>query len=376
MINNGISIGIINPSTDNGGGGEPQSLDQVLTVGDRPIKIVNKAYENVYNENFFDLIETDRAEHIFVDIEMNAVLNFGIFPLKTELLISNIAAANSFLNTGENINLQFAGQTYFDSQTIFIPAGSKAILKFLKTNGVQESWSVTFEFSSVPTQALNYVLNAGDRAWWNYVNFPLTGNITLTAPSRSRALVLTNENLSNDIIIFISDGGLTGMGAEYKVSNASDHNVSLRAIEGVELLGSSFDIPKNATAIIKHIKQVTNTGTYNNRTFFVSYELQEKQEAIYYIGGQDETGFLDIVEKSNNTNINFSFTRVKEGRIEIPEFNPLEYYIEHICYFENKLVGFNNDFEINNVNIYTKEIDGTDTDYAFVFGGIIKIIKF
>lgn len=105
----------------------------------------------------------------------------------------------------------------------------------------------------------------------------------------------------------------------------------------------------------------TNTGNFNS-----GGATPQVKEAVYYIAGQDETGFLGVVEKSNNTSTTFEFVRVDIGNFTCTNFDPVKHFIFSAINRYNAKVSFE-DGSISTINNISQ------SDGAYSFGGILII---
>jgi hypothetical protein len=121
-----------------------------------------------------------------------------------------------------------------------------------------------------------------------------------------------------------------------------------------------------------------------NRLLGITSDLQEQidnidtgggseiKEAVYYIGGQDETGLFDVVEKKNTIGINFGFVREGVGAYRINGFN----LSKHIVEFDGSTTI---QFIREEGAFFTKQtfLSNTNEDFAFFeFGGFIRITEY
>jgi len=113
------------------------------------------------------------------------------------------------------------------------------------------------------------------------------------------------------------------------------------------------------------LKDAGFTGNFNTP--------QAGGEAVYYIGGQDDTGFLDVVEKKNTIGVDFTFSRTGTGLFEFPQFDKTKHLISWMAITDEstvqKIAFYDND-DIKNFKTY---IDGEGNDSFFFLGGWIKI---
>lgn len=106
---------------------------------------------------------------------------------------------------------------------------------------------------------------------------------------------------------------------------------------------------------------------------------QSKKEAVYYVESQDNTGFINVIEKFNNTGINFEFNRDSVGVFTCPQFDSATHFLSVSIRsetFENKSdFYYTNDEEFYTVKeIFANGIyEKIKTDFAFSGGCFIKI---
>lgn len=98
----------------------------------------------------------------------------------------------------------------------------------------------------------------------------------------------------------------------------------------------------------------------------------EVKEAVYYIGGQNETGLTGVIEKTNTTETVFSFIRASVGTFGIINYDKTKHFVEFNCNFER--IKFSNE----DGSFTTMELASNDpSDFeAFEFGGWIKITEY
>lgn len=269
MFNNSVTLGIVKPIT--GGSGEVPGLSDVLAVSNRELKYIEET------EYYFEVGDETKELVLNGNVEepINLLLVTENLPLETELII-NAFKTSGFLGFGDDeVRYHYNGIIYQNGDDyIEIPLGAKCVIR----NVVDEDeFFVTIQKIETSTiEPLYNILNAGDRtlnATFGDVLPVEETEITLYGNSKNDHIVFTDETLLNDLIVNISiDLHSENAGGVLKVTNASNHSVELRPIDGVTLLADTLFIPKNATAIIKYIYQNDGAGEYNIGTFTVTYE--------------------------------------------------------------------------------------------------------
>lgn len=136
----------------------------------------------------------------------------------------------------------------------------------------------------------------------------------------------------------------------------------LQGIKFVDIVDENETPFVNEQAFIDFFS--ANTGNFNTAG------ASAQKQAIYYIGGQDNTGFTGVVEKFNNTGIDFELIREDVGTFSCAGFDKENHFIFHTIYINNKELIFNGE-----ENIFQTVTNNpfTSTDSAFEFGGMIKI---
>lgn len=152
---------------------------------------------------------------------------------------------------------------------------------------------------------------------------------------------------TNDTLKVIVDGGES---KEYALSQ-------LNYDDGNEIIGFATMLE-----FIDAVKTAGFTGNFNS-----AGASAQIKTALYYFEGQDETGFLGLVEKFNNTGVEFTFTRDVVGVFLCPEFDSTK----HTIYSSNPTV-FSGVAQYVGGSIRTGAGGNLD-DYTFEFGGWIKI---
>jgi len=128
-------------------------------------------------------------------------------------------------------------------------------------------------------------------------------------------------------------------------------------------------------AVVFKTPQDTPTGTYELATR--EWVGEQTKEAIFYIGSQDSTGFLGLVEKKNTTGTTFTFTRDGVGTFLFGGFDKTKHILTHSITSEASNHRSTLDFTADD-ELYTQYIASdtgiiTKYDYAFLHGGWIII---
>ena len=95
-----------------------------------------------------------------------------------------------------------------------------------------------------------------------------------------------------------------------------------------------------------------------------------QKKAVYYIGGQDNTGLLNVDEKFNNTGIDFEFVREGVGTFSCTQFIQNEHFLNSNIY-NSYLSKFY--YKPEDSAFYTQTNNIIADDTTFEFGGWIEI---
>lgn len=119
--------------------------------------------------------------------------------------------------------------------------------------------------------------------------------------------------------------------------------------------------------LIDTLKSAGFTGNFNGGG-------SAPKEAVYKFTGQDNTGFIDVVEESNNIGETFTLDGSEgAGKIYIPEFNANRHYIKAVFAIDSPDARFVHNpsaSELDPVNFGTYQYD-TLVPNAFANGGCI-----
>lgn len=102
------------------------------------------------------------------------------------------------------------------------------------------------------------------------------------------------------------------------------------------------------------------------------------KEAIYYIEGQDDTGFTGLVEKKNNTGVNFTFDRDSPGVFIFGGFDKTKHILTHSITLEARNLLSRLDYSADD-ELYTQRANSStdgifiNSDDTFTSGGWIII---
>lgn len=249
--------------------GGNQSLPQVLAIGDRPIKILNAVDEVIY----YNLNAQDATNHIKINAAAsidNRIIKLpnGIFNDYVEFIITNTDYLGYLLELDDNVLVNYNGKLYGEEGTenITFPKYSRVTIKKQNTiDGADE-----YLASSQNISGLSDVLAIGDRELYNE-GIPITSSsLYLSINHVNKLLSLTNETLSGDLVVFISDDTKI-LNGEFKIFNGSDKKVEIKPNDGIILIGDNLFIPKGATAIIKYLR-LSSGNNINVNVFSVNYQ--------------------------------------------------------------------------------------------------------
>lgn len=95
------------------------------------------------------------------------------------------------------------------------------------------------------------------------------------------------------------------------------------------------------------------------------------KEFVMYVGGQDNTGFLDTEIRKNTFPFVFEFVRIDAGQFTITNFDPEIHYLEATTYRPGTDLKYLGEFS------YAYTLSGVDgEDSVFEFGGFIRITEY
>ena len=133
--------------------------------------------------------------------------------------------------------------------------------------------------------------------------------------------------------------------------------------DGVEKIGFP-----SITEFISTLKTAGFTGNFNS-----AGATAQRKEAVYYIGSQDNTGFLDVEEKVNTIGVSFEFVREGAGFFSCANFDPSKHVLTSVVLQINFFANWTND-DFGLITYYNDLISGVSSiDDCFSFGGWIKI---
>jgi len=97
------------------------------------------------------------------------------------------------------------------------------------------------------------------------------------------------------------------------------------------------------------------------------------KQAIYFIGGQDSTGFKGVVEKKNTIGTEFEFTREGVGFFSISNFDPSKHILTSVPLQTAFHCNWSSDDNYLMTNFIVNSI--VPSDICFDFGGWIFITE-